>query len=98
MVLETCAPGGDPVETEVCECAFDAVSERFDAAALDRLDRQLRDDPDTVPAAVQEAVLECGFDRVSPPTTKPPETTSSSATSSTSSTGPTSSTSTTRLP
>ena len=90
MVLETCAPGGDPVETEVCECAFDEVRERFDADGLDRLDRQLRDDPDTVPAAVQEAVLACGFDRVSPPTTKQAET-------STTRPRPTT-TSTTRLP
>ena len=90
MVMETCSPRADPIETQVCECAFEAISERFDAEALDRLDGQLRDDPDTVPAAVQEAVLACGFDRVSPPTTKP-ETPSTSA-------APRSTTSTTRLP
>jgi hypothetical protein len=85
MVLATCAPRADPVETEVCECAFDAIRARFDADDLERLDRQLRDDPDTVPAEVQEAVLDCGFDRVSPPTTKPATTTTgSSVTASTS--------------
>lgn len=81
MVLETCAPGGDPVETEVCECAYETVRERYDAEELERLDQQLRDDPDTVPADVQEAVLACAFDRVSPPTTEPPTTTTTTATS-----------------
>jgi hypothetical protein len=100
MVLETCAPGGDPVETEVCECALRELRTSFDAEALDRLDRQLRDDPDTVPPEVQQVVLECGFDRVSPPTTKPATTTSSITTSTTSTTGPARATSstTTRSP
>ena len=92
MVLETCAPDRDPVELDVCECAFQELRDRFDDEALERLDRELRDDPDTVPPEVQEVVLACGFERVSPPTTKPPSTTTSGA-SSTSST-----TSTTRRP
>jgi hypothetical protein len=85
MVLETCAPGqDDPIEVEVCECAFDELRERFDAEALEDLDRQLRDEPDTVPAAVREVVLDCAFGRVAPPTTKQPTTTSSASSTTTS--------------
>ena len=80
MVLASCAPNGDPVETEVCECAYDELSDRFDADELERLDRELLDDPETVPAEVQEVALACGFERVSPPTTKPPDVSSSSST------------------
>ena len=78
MVLETCAPDRDPVELDVCECAFEELRDRFDDEALERLDRELLDDPDTVPPEVQEVVLACGFERVSPPTTKPPTSTSTS--------------------
>ena len=86
MVLETCAPGGDdPIETEVCECAYEELAARLDAEELEDLDRQLRDDPETIPVAVQEAVLECAFAPVAPPTTKTP-TTSSPASSSTTTT------------
>ena len=97
MVLETCAPDRDPVELDVCDCAFRELRDRFDDEALERLDRELLDDPDAVPPEVQEVVLACGFERVSPPTTKPPSTTTSSSTSSTSSTS-SSTTSTTRRP
>ena len=83
-MLASCAPGGDPVETEVCQCAYDELRDRFDAEELERLDRQLLDDPDTVPPEVREVALACGFDRVSPPTTKPPAVSSSSSTTSTS--------------
>ena len=94
MVLASCAPSGDPVETEVCECAYTELGERFDAEELERLDRELLDDPDTVPAEVREVALACGFERISPPTTKPPVETSTTTT-----TRPAvSSTSTTRLP
>jgi hypothetical protein len=96
MVLETCAPSRDPIEAEVCQCALDELQTRFDAHALEELDRQLRDDPDTIPPEVQEIVLDCGFDRVAPPAPKPEESTTSStaATSSSSS----SSSTTTRSP
>lgn len=83
MVLETCAPGGDAVETEVCECAYDELADRYDADELERIDRQVRDDPDNVPAEVQAIVLDCGFEQVAPPTTKP-----TTSTSTTSTTGP----------
>ena len=85
MVLETCAPSRDPIESEVCQCALDELERRFDDAELEALDRQLRDDPETIPADVQEVVLDCGFERVSPPAPKPPESTSSSSSSSSSS-------------
>jgi hypothetical protein len=94
MVLETCAPSRDPIEAEVCQCALDELQIRFDADALEELDRQLRDDPETIPPEVQEIVLDCGFERVSPPAPKPEESTTTSSTASTSSTS--SSTSTTR--
>jgi hypothetical protein len=77
MVLETCAPGGDPVETEVCECAYRELTERFDDAQLEDLDRELRDDPETVPPEIRQVVLDCGFERVAPPTSKPAATSTS---------------------
>jgi hypothetical protein len=80
MVLEACAPGGDAVQTDICTCAYDALADRFDGEALESLDRELRDDPETVPAAVQEAVLECSFEQVAPPTSKPTTTSTSSTT------------------
>jgi hypothetical protein len=86
MVLETCAPGGDAVESEICRCAYDELRQRLSAEELERLDRQLRDDPDTVPAEVQEVVLACGFGLVAPPTTKATTSTSTSMSSSTTST------------
>jgi len=90
MVLETCAPGADPVESDVCRCAYRELRDRLDAEELERLDRQLRDDPDTVPPEVQEVVLACGFEVVTPPTAKPSSTTT--ATSTTSSSAPRTST------
>ena len=89
MVLETCAPDRDPIELDVCECAYQELRDRFDDDAIERLDRELLDDPETVPPEVQEVVLACGFERVSPPTTKPPSTTTTSSSSSTSSTSTT---------
>ena len=79
MVLETCAPSGEPLEVEVCRCAFATVTETYDDDALERLDRRLRDEPDQLPADVQEAVLDCAFEVLEPPpqpagqtTTTPP--------------------------
>jgi hypothetical protein len=92
MVLEACAPGGDAVQTDICSCAYDTLAERFDARALESLDRELRDDPETVPQPVQEAVLECTFEQVAPPTSKPTTTTSSSTTSSSTTSSSTTST------
>jgi len=96
MVLETCAPGADPVESEVCRCAYRELRERLDGEELERLDRQLRDDPETVPDEVQEVVLACGFEVVTPPTAKPSSTTTPAPSTTASSSVPT--TSTTRLP
>ncbi len=97
MVLETCAPGSVPVEEDVCRCAFDELRDRFDDEALERLDRQVRDEPDTIPPEVQEVVLACGFEVVAPPTTKPATTTTTATSSSTSSTTSSSSTSSTTV-
>jgi hypothetical protein len=79
MVLETCAPGTVPVEVQVCTCAYEELNRRLDAAELARLDRQLRDDPETVPAEVQAVVLECGFEVLAPPTTTKPSTTTTTS-------------------
>lgn len=67
MMLETCAPTAEPLEVEVCRCAFEAVSEQYDDDALERLDRRLRDEPDQLPPDVQEAILDCTFDVLAPP-------------------------------
>jgi hypothetical protein len=77
MMLETCAPTAEPLEVEVCRCAFEAVTEQYDAEELERLDRRLRDEPDQVPPEVQEAILDCTFEVLAPPAA--PATTTTSA-------------------
>ena len=67
VFLETCAPGGTPVEEEVCRCAFERIVDDLSAAGLERLDRNLRDDPATVPPEVTEAALACASERLTPP-------------------------------
>ena len=67
MVLETCAPSGEPLEVEICRCAFNAVAETHDADELERLDRRLRDEPDQVPVEVQAAILDCTYEVLEPP-------------------------------
>ena len=71
VFLETCAPGGTPLEERVCRCAFEAIAEDLSAEQLERLDRNLRDDPDTVPAVVTEAALACAAEPLTPPTPRP---------------------------
>jgi hypothetical protein len=80
MMLETCAPGADPREVELCRCAWDALVADLDADAIAELDRDVRDDPANVPPALQEAVLGCAFALVAPPPTKPVSTSSTSTT------------------
>jgi hypothetical protein len=84
VFLETCAPGGTPLEERVCRCAFEAIAEDLSAAGLERLDRNLRDDPETVPPEVTEAALACAAAPITPPTARP--TTSTTDRSSTTST------------
>jgi hypothetical protein len=67
VFLETCAPGGTPIEEEVCRCAFERIVEDLSPAELERLDRNLRDEPDTVPAAVTEAALACAAEPLTNP-------------------------------
>ena len=67
MVLETCAPSGEPLEVEICRCAFNAVADTHDADELERLDQRLRDEPDLVPVEVQEAILDCTYEVLEPP-------------------------------
>jgi hypothetical protein len=87
VFLETCAPGATPLEERVCRCAFDTITEDLSASGLERLDRNLRDDPDTVPPAVSAAVLECAAEPLTPPTPRPTtSTTTSTERSSTTST------------
>ena len=71
MFLETCAPGEAPLEEDVCRCAFDRITEELSAAEFERLDRNLRDDPDTVPDVVTEAALACAAEPLTPPTPRP---------------------------
>lgn len=79
VFLETCAPGGTPVEEEVCRCAFERIASGLDADELERLDRNLRDDPATVPPEVTEAALACAAEPLTPPTPRPSRTTTSDA-------------------
>jgi hypothetical protein len=78
LVLEACAPGRDPLEVQVCRCAYRELSERLDAEELEQIDQQLRDDPEDVPEVVQEAALACAFEPVAVP--PPPTTTTSTST------------------
>lgn len=66
MFLETCAPGGTPVEQSVCQCAFDRIVDGMSATDLENLDRNLRDEPDTVPPEVTEAALACAAEPLTP--------------------------------
>jgi hypothetical protein len=68
IFLETCAPGGSPLEVEVCQCAFDRIVDDLDDDELERLDRNLRDEPDVVPPEVTEAALECAAEPLTPST------------------------------
>lgn len=77
VFLETCAPGGTPLEERVCRCAFDAITAELSASGLERLDRNLRDDPDTVPPEVTEAALACAAAPLTPPTARPTTSTTS---------------------
>ena len=67
VFLETCAPGGTPIEEEVCRCAFERIVEDLSAAELERLDRNLRDDPGTVPPEITEAALACAEEPLTSP-------------------------------
>ena len=80
VFLETCAPGGTPLEERVCRCTFDAVTADLSASELERLDRNLRDDPGSVPPEVTEAALECAAAPLTPPTARPTTSTTSRAT------------------
>jgi hypothetical protein len=73
--LETCAPGRTPLEERVCRCAFERVADDLTYDELERLDRNLRDDPDDVPPEVTEAALECAAEPLTPATDRPSSTT-----------------------
>ncbi len=75
IFLETCAPGRTPVEEQVCRCAFEAITADLSPSALERLDRNLRDDPETVPAEVAAAALDCAAVPLTPPTVAVPSST-----------------------
>lgn len=77
VFLETCAPGGTPLEDRVCRCAFDTVVADLSVEEIDRLDRNLRDDPDTVPPEVTEAALDCAAAPLTPLTGRPTTSTTS---------------------
>lgn len=66
VFLETCAPGGEPAEVEVCRCAFERIAEERSAEELRVLDRNLRDDPETVPPEVPAAALACAAEALTP--------------------------------
>jgi hypothetical protein len=71
LVLETCAPQGDPAADPVCRCAYERVVEQLGAEGVERLDQQLRSDPDSLPDDLRRIVLDCAFDQIdpTPPTT-----------------------------
>ena len=77
VFLETCAPGGTAVEVDVCRCAFERIVEDLEADELERLDRNLRDDPETIPAEVTEAAIECAAEPLTPPTARATSSTTS---------------------
>jgi hypothetical protein len=81
MVLETCAPGGDPAADDVCRCAYDGLVERFGADQVARFDEALRSDPDALPADAERIILDCTFAAVAPPTSAPAATSTTSTTS-----------------
>lgn len=89
MVLETCAPGGDPAADGVCRCAYDGLLERFGSDELARFDELLRNDPAALPPDARRIVLDCTYAAVAPPTQPPPPntTTTSTATDATTTTG-----------
>lgn len=66
VFLETCAPGGESDEVEVCRCAFERIAEDLSAEELRVLDRNLRDEPETVPPEVPEAALACAAEPLTP--------------------------------
>lgn len=80
MLLETCAPDGDPAADPVCRCAYEALLDELGADELARLDAIVRHDLDALPAEARRLVLDCAFDIVAPdvppvPTTAPTTTT-----------------------
>ncbi len=71
VFLETCAAGLGIGELTVCECTYDnLVAETPFEEYLD-LDRQVRDDPTTVPPALEAIAVTCAAEALSPldPTT-----------------------------
>jgi hypothetical protein len=70
MFLETCAPGGEPEQVAVCECAFERLTEDRSDEEVEDLDRSVRGDPDELPDEVVEAALACAAEPLTPPTTE----------------------------
>ncbi len=66
VFLEVCAAGLTAGGTDVCQCAYDEVVDRYSFAEYEELDRELRDDPEAVSPELQRIVLDCEADVVSP--------------------------------
>jgi hypothetical protein len=66
MFLETCAPGGEEAEEEVCRCAFERLTEDLSDDELEDLDRRVRGGPETLPVEVTEAALACAAELLEP--------------------------------
>ncbi len=76
VFLETCAAGLGVGELAVCECTYDTLVAETPFEEYLALDREVRDDPTTVPPALQAIAVTCAAEAVSPPdptTTTPPE-------------------------
>jgi hypothetical protein len=84
VFLESCTAGLGPGGQAVCRCAYDELTRTVPFAEYRRIDRQLRDDPETVPSRISALVTGCTEEVVRPTlpsttsTTAPPgETTTS---------------------
>lgn len=73
VFLETCAAGLGIGELAVCECTYDSLVAETPFEEYLALDREVRDDPTTVPPALQAIAVTCAAVALSPlaPTTTP---------------------------
>ncbi len=67
VFLETCAAGLGTGEVAVCECTYDTLVAETPFEEYLALDREVRDDPTTVPPALQAIAVTCAAEALSPP-------------------------------
>lgn len=59
VFLESCTAGLPAGGVDVCQCAYDRVSGEMTFDEYRALDREIRDDPELLPQAVNQAVVRC---------------------------------------